>query len=145
MYIGKWKITTKDLKWFIVCLILIICFLVGLSVYNQNIASAVLSGASTSISIVLSIVAILYTMIEGANSSKVNQESINKLANIDNQLNNLVNKTLEWRELDKKLKVIVDTAIETVDNSSSNGIVIDKDIKDQIEALRKYINEDIDE
>ena len=92
MHIGKWQITKKDLIWFIICLFLAICVFVGLLIYNDDNAQAVLSSASTAISIVLSIVAILYTMIEGANSSRINQEAISKLNQLDLQLEQISKK-----------------------------------------------------
>ena len=56
MHIGKWDISIKDLIWFIVCLVLVLCFFTGIFLYDKACASAVLSGASTAISIVLSII-----------------------------------------------------------------------------------------
>ena len=150
MHIGKWKITIKDLVWAIVCLICILCFLIGLIIYNKASASAVLSGASTAVSIVLSIVAILYTMIEGANSSKINQDSKNKLESIDTKLIDVTDKLSELKELDKKIKYIVpklDTAVQTIEQSSTGNsqTFIDDEVKKNIDYLLSYINEDIDE
>ena len=84
MKIGKWEITGKDAAWFIICLILVIVGVSGLLLSGHTGAMDVISGASTLVSIVLSVVAILYTMIEGANSSKVNAETIEKLSDIFN-------------------------------------------------------------
>ena len=145
MHIGKWKLTIKDLIWFILCLGLTLCFFIGLFVYNKSCASDVLSGASTAVSIVLSIVAIIYTMIEGANSSRVNQDTINRLSDIDTKLQNISEKTMVLKELDKTLKLAANKTIKIIEESSVNGIVIDDDIKDEIEKLKKYITEDIDE
>lgn len=150
MHIGKWKITVKDLIWFIVCLILVLCFFVGMFLYNKVCASAILSGASTAISIVLSIVAILYTMIEGAHSSQVNQDSKNKLESIDIHLKDVTDKLTELRELDRRIKYVgpkLDTIVQKIDQSSqqSTNALIDNDIRKNIEYLMSYINEDIDD
>lgn len=147
MHIGKWKIETKDLIWFIVCLILGICFLIGLCIYDRSQASAVLSGASTAISIVLSIVAILYTMIEGANSSKVNQDSINKMNNIDTRLEDMTEKLIELKNLDRKLRNTIPKVESTVQKigQQCEGNEIDSEVKDNLQALLAYINEDIDD
>ena len=142
MHIGKWKLTIKD---FISCLVLTLCFFIGLFVYNKSCAFAVLSGASTAVSIVLSVVAIIYTMIEGSNSSRLNQDTINRLSDINAKLQNISEKTMVLRELDKELKLVANKTIKIVEESSVNGIVIDDDIKDKIEKLKKYITEDIDE
>ncbi len=149
MHIGKWKITVKDFAWCIFCLILVLCFFVGLFLYNRNAATAVLSGASTAVSIVLSIVAILYTMIEGDHSSQVNKDSQNKLESIDMHLKEVTDKLTELKELDKRIKYVgpkLDTIVQRIEQSSQSGDVpIDDDIKRNIEYLLTYINEDIDE
>lgn len=150
MYIGKWKITTKDLVWFIICLSLALCVFVGLFVYADATATAVLSGASTAVSIVLSIVAILYTMIEGANSSKVNQEAISKLNQLDMQLEKISQKTTEMSELRAVLTDIIpaiDTVVKNISaQSGTNDLsMFDEKTKDSIKHLRQYIKEDIDD
>ncbi len=150
MYIGKWKITTKDLVWFIICLSLALCVFVGLLVYADATATAVLSGASTAVSIVLSIVAILYTMIEGANSSKVNQEAISKLNQLDMQLEKISQKTTEMSELRAVLTDIIpaiDTVVKNISaQSGTNDLsMFDEKTKDSIKHLRQYIKEDIDD
>lgn len=150
MHIGKWVITIKDLVWFIVCLILVLCFCVGLFIYDKAGASAVLSGASTAVSIVLSIVAILYTMIEGANSSKVNQDSQNKLDSIELKLKDVTDKLSELKELDRKIKCVVpklDTTFQKIEQSApeSSQSLVEDGVKKDIEYLMSYINEDIDD
>lgn len=150
MRIGKWEITIKDLVWFIVCLILVLCFCVGLFIYDKAGASSVLSGASTAVSIVLSIVAILYTMIEGANSSRVNQDSQNKLDNIELKLKDVTDKLSELKELDRKIKYVVpklDTTFQKIEQSTPEGSksLVEDGIKKDIEYLMSYINEDIDD
>jgi len=150
MHIRKWEITTKDLVWFIVCLIMVLCFCVGLFIYNKSGASAVLSGASTAVSIVLSIVAILYTMIEGANSSKVNQDSQNKLNSIELKLKDVTDKLSELKELDRKIKYVVpklDTTLQKIEQSAPESCksLVEDGVKKDIEYLMNYINEDIDD
>lgn len=150
MHIGKWKITIKDLVWFITCLVILLCFFIGMFLNNKECASAILSGASTAISIVLSIVAILYTMIEGAHSSQVNQDSKNKLESIDMHLKDTIEKLTELRELDKRIKYVgpkLDKIVHKIDESqqqSANSLIND-DIRKNIEYLMSYINEDIDD
>lgn len=150
MHIGKWKITNKDLVWFIACLLLTLCIFIGLFVYKNDGAAAVLSGASTAISIVLSIVAILYTMIEGANSSKINQEAISKLNQLDHQLEQISKKTIEMSELKGVLNDVipkVDTVVKNIGATvgSDDLSMFDDKTKKDIEHLRHYIREDIDD
>lgn len=150
MHIGKWQITKKDLVWFIVCLFLTLCAFIGLFIYNNDIATAVLSGASTAISIVLSIVAIIYTMIEGANSSKINQEAISKLNQLDFQLEQISKKTIEMSGLKAILNDVipkVNTVVKNIETSSGTDdlSMFDDKTKENIEHLRRYIGEDIDD
>lgn len=150
MHIGKWQITKKDLVWFIICLVIVVCGLIGLLHEDDTCASTVLSGASTAISIVLSIVAILYTMIEGANTSQLNQETITKLNQIDIQLREVSQKTIEMKELKVTLDKVVpqiDAVIKNIEETSDEGTtgMFDEETKKSIERLRRYIREDIDE
>lgn len=150
MQIGKWKITIKDFVWCIICLIIMLSFLVGILLVNDSSAAAVVSGASTAISIVLSVVAILYTMIEGANSSRLNEGSINKLNSIDARLEEVTQKVAELKSLDSKIKYVVpklDVAVQKIEESSKENteIVFDDDVKKAIQDLQIYLKEDIDE
>ena len=125
-------------------------FLVGILLVNDSGAAAVVSGASTAISIVLSVVAILYTMIEGANSSRLNEGSINKLNSIDARLEEVTQKVAELKSLDSKIKYVVpklDVAVQKIEESSKENteIVFDDDVKKAIQDLQIYLKEDIDE
>lgn len=118
-------------------------------VYKQDCAMDILSGASTAISIVLSIVAILYTMIEGANSSKVNQEAINKLDQLDTQLKKISEKTNKMNEIEKQLKQIIPSVVETIKvvetkSAENKQVAFDADTLKKIEQLKNYIDEDLD-
>lgn len=150
MHIGKWDISIKDLIWFIVCLVLVLCFFTGIFLYDKACASAVLSGASTAILIVLSIVAILYTMIEGAASSQINQDSKNKLESIDLQLHDVTERLVELKDIERRIKYVgpkLDAIVQEIERSSqqSTDIFIDDDVKKNISYLMHYINEDIDD
>ena len=150
MQIGKWKITIKDFVWCIICLIIMLSFLVGILLVDNSGAAAVVSGASTAISIVLSVVAILYTMIEGANSSRLNEGSINKLNSIDARLEEVTQKVAELKSLDSKIKYVVpklDVAVQKIEESSKENaeIVFDDDVKKALQDLQIYLKEDIDE
>ncbi len=147
MNIGRWKITVKDLIWFIVCLVLVICFLVGVLICDKNTASAILSGASTAVSIVLSLVAILYTMIEGAHSSTINQDSINKLNSIDAQIKDVTDKLSELKNLDRILRNTIpkiENTVQQIEKEYSEK-EIDSEVKKNLQLLLAYIDEDIDE
>lgn len=147
MKIGKWHITVKDFVWAIVLLSILFCLVIGILCYEKDGAAEILSGASTAVSIVLSIVAILYTMIEGANSTKLNQETIGKLDQLDKQIMEISDRTKEVQEKTRILKDIigrVDFVVEKIDKQSKTSI-IDEETRKEIENLKKYINEDIDD
>lgn len=150
MGIGKWKITIKDFVWLIICLGLIICFLVGM-IFQANVkALEIISGASTAVSIVLSIVAILYTLVEGGNSSRINQDSIARLSSIDYQLTQLTEKIKEQQALDQQLKKIIsklDTSLQQIEHSTkkSRNELLGESAAENVNSLLDYIREDIDE
>ena len=102
------------------------------------------------ISIVLSIVAILYTMIEGAASSQINQDSKNKLESIDLQLHDVTERLVELKDIERRIKYVgpkLDAIVQEIERSSqqSTDIFIDDDVKKNISYLMHYINEDIDD
>lgn len=142
------KISIKDLVWFCICIILILCFFIGLFVCNATNAFDILSGASTAVSIVLSLVAILYTMIDGANSSKIYQEAKNQLSNIDMQLQNVTDKLLKVQKLNKHILMTVpqlEMAVKEIEKSSNGDSKISDEVKHNLDKLKKYIDEDIDD
>lgn len=149
MYIGKWKITCKDFVWFIICLTIVLCFCVGIIINSNTCAAEVLSGSSTAVSTVLSIVAILYTMIEGANSAKINQDSENKLKSIDNKLEQVTHDLTELYRIERKVKKIIPKicstarSIEQISNDEDEPLI--EDVKDDLEFLLRYVKEDIDD
>ncbi len=149
MHIGKWKITIKDFVWFGICLVLVVCFLIGLILYNSTCAFDILSGASTAVSIVLSLVAILYSMIEGANSTQVNQETKSQLSNIDKKLETVTNKLADLKTKKQNIRdavPILYSALQEIEKTStSGGDAINKQIKQNLENLKNYIDEDIDD
>ena len=146
MQIGKWKLTVKDAVWFIVCLVIVLCFGIGLIISGNNNALSVLSGASTAISIVLSIVAILYTMIEGASSSRINQDSQNKLDHIESQLKEVNQKLFEVKKVDTRVRNLIPQLgavaekIKQVDEK-----ILDDEIKRELQYLENYLEEDPDD
>ncbi len=149
MHIGKWKITIKDFVWFCICLVLILCFFIGLFVYNSTNAFDILSGASTAVSIVLSLVAILYSMIEGSSSAQINQETKNQLSNIDKKLSDVTTKIVDLKEKKQDIRnavPILYTAIQEIEKSSStDSAKISEEVKQNLVKLKEYIDEDIDD
>ncbi len=150
MKIGKWEITGKDAAWFIICLILVIAGISGLLLSGHTGAMDVISGASTLVSIVLSVVAILYTMIEGANSSKVNAETIEKLSDIENKLSELNEKSIAQASARNEMKEILFDMMQQAklnkENSEYNGIAEkNPEVLDELQRLKKILDDDIEE
>ncbi len=146
MRIGKWKITARDLVWFIICLVLLNCFGIGMVVCNQADAFDVLSGTLMAVSIVLSLVAVFYTMIEGANNAQVSQDAINKLADIDARLEETAEKLAELKCLDRKLRGMapkVERVIRELESSKEgdNAMVNDK-LREDLQCLLMYVGQD---
>lgn len=150
MEIGKWKITSKDAVWFIACLILIISALGGLLLSPHKGAMNVISGASTLVSIVLSVVAILYTMIEGANSSKINEEAKNRLSGLEKTLLEIRNKSIMQESVRSEMKELLSDMMQQAkfnkENSEKSGIQ-EKNPKVlfELQRLKKILDEDIEE
>lgn len=146
MKIGKWKITPKDGVWFIICLLLIISFLSGKIIVCAPVAAEVVSGASTVVSIILSVIAILYTMIEGANSFSMNQITISKLAEIDTRVGNAIEQQKKIRELTNLVLEEVTSQTDKLESVTydKDPITISREAAQQLDNLRKYLADDIE-
>lgn len=129
----------KDLIYVLIIAAVVVCMLVGVFAYCREGAFDILSCAATIASIVLSVVAIIYTMLEGNNSAKINQDTTNQLQQIKNEIKDLSAKMIELNskksELNKVLEEAVDAKSETVDKKAWLAI----------ESLKSYLSEDLDE
>lgn len=150
MRIGKWRITGKDAVWFIICLILVIVALSGLLLSDHADAMNVISGASTLVSIVLSVVAILYTMIEGANSSKINSATIGKLSDVEKKLLELNEKSVAQANARNEMKDILSEMMQQAklnkENSEHSGTIEkNPEVLYELQRLKKVLDDDIEE
>lgn len=151
MKIGKWTITGKDAIWFIICLIIIISFISGLLCQQTEKAADVVSGASTVVSIVLSVVAILYTMIEGANSAAINQSTTSKLDEIDSRLKEAMDKIEQSKDIKAQIKLVLPdllkeaNAIQSVATNIGEVPSLDPRTIKKLESLQKFFEEDFEE
>lgn len=104
------KVTKRDLGWVIVILLLAIVLLCCLIVSGSSNAANILSVVSTGISIVLSIIAIVYTFISGIQSSDLNSETKTQIMLLQKEVENLKN------SIEKKIQIQnkVDSYIESV-------------------------------
>lgn len=151
MKIGKWTITGKDGIWFTICLLIIISSLSGLLIQQAEGAADVVSGASTVVSIVLSVVAILYTMIEGANSAAINQSTTSKLDEIDIHLKEAMDKIELSKNIEAQIKLVLPdllkqaNAIQSVATNSKEVPSLDPETIKNLEALQKFFEDDFAE
>lgn len=151
MKIGRWTITCKDGIWFIICLLIIISFFSGLLCQQAEGAADVVSGASTVVSIVLSAVAILYTMIEGANSAAINQSTISKLDEIDIHLKEAMDKIEQSKDIGAQIKLVLPDLLKeanVIQNAATNSEEVpslNPETIKKLESLQKFFEEDFAE
>lgn len=103
-------LTKRDLFWIIVILLLVIVLLCCLVVSGSANATNILSVVSTGISIVLSIIAIVYTFISGIQSSDINSETKTQIMLLQKEVGNLKD------SIERKIQIQneVDNYIESV-------------------------------
>lgn len=133
---GNYK---KDLIYILIIATLIICGLIGVFAYFREGAFDIISCVATVVSIVLSVVAIIYTMFEGNNSAKVNQETMNQLQQIKNEIKDLSLKMVELNTKKSELSHVLEQAVDTKSDTDRDKAWL------AIENLKSYLNEDLDE
>ena len=114
----------------------ILCFLIAGYFCGRSLATEILSIVSTAISIVLSIVAILYTLISGSNSSSVNAKSEMLLSNIEKKLAEPEEEIKEQQQL----KVKLDECIETLKSINFQGDEEKNTLQNMVHGLSKWID-----
>ena len=137
MKIGNYNFEKKDFGWLVFILILALCFSIAGYFVGREYATEVLSIVSTAISIVLSIVAILYTLISGSNSSSVNAETKAVLENIDTKLLNLEHKINQKQQVNIELE----KRVAMLENLKLSGKDEKKAVSDMIDSLSKWIDD----
>lgn len=146
-YKEKFAMTCRDLIWIIIILFLIIIALCALLIVDKHNAANILSVVSTGISIVLSVVAIIYTFIAGAQSSNLNTETQMQILKLENQIK-LLNEGIKRKEALQeeiaKYTKEVQPFVEEVAQSKGESIKIDPDMRERASRLREIIKEDIE-
>ena len=131
----------------IIILFLIIIALCALLIVDKRNAANILSVVSTGISSVLSVVAIIYTFIAGAQSSNLNTETQMQILKLENQLK-LLNESIKRKEALQeeivKYTKEVQPFVEEVAQSNGGSIKIDSDMRERASRLREIIKEDIE-
>lgn len=143
----KEKVTKRDFGWIIVILLLAIVLLCCLIVSGNPNASNILSVVSTGISIVLSIIAIVYTFISGIQSSDLNSETKTQIMLLQKEVENLKN------SIEKKIQIQneVDSYIESVSpliskiaQNTDGTLEIDEVTQRQAQEISEQIRRDFE-
>lgn len=143
----KEKVTKRDFGWIIVILLLAIVLLCCLIVSGNPNTSNILSVVSTGISIVLSIIAIVYTFISGIQSSDLNNETKTQIMLLQKEVENLKN------SIEKKIQIQneIDNYIESVSpliskiaQSTDGALEIDEITQRQAQEISEQIRRDFE-
>lgn len=129
----------RDIAWICILFAVIICALLGVIIYNKQGAFDIVSSSATVASIVLSIVAVVYSMVESASSNRVKDETILKLNDLQNETRKLSQRLNELKGFESKLNVAINKASISDD---------EQDTQEALESLKKlqhYLNEDFEE
>lgn len=117
----------------IVIALILICTLIGIIVYNCEGAFEILSNAATVASIVLSVIAMVLTIVSTISASNVNKETIQMLSEIKNGIDELTEKRRDLHEKEQSLKSAIEqSGIQKVQN---NGVSMSQELKDALEDL----------
>lgn len=142
----SFAILFRDLIWVIIILFLVIVALCALLIVDKPNAANILSIVSTGISIVLSIIAIIYTFIAGAQSSNLNTETRMQIVQLENQVK-LLNDAIKRKEALQgelvKYTKEVKPFVEEVAQSKGGSIKVDSNMRERASRLSEIIKEDI--
>lgn len=140
-------IAKRDLFWIIVILLLVIVALCCLIVSGSTNAANILSVVSTGISIVLSIIAIVYTFISGIQSSDINSETKTQIMLLQKEVENLKD------SIEKKIKIqnevvnyikSVSPLINTIAQNTDGSVTIDETIQKRAQEISEQIRRDFE-
>lgn len=129
----------RDIVWICILFVVVICALLGVIIYDKQGAFDIVSCSATVASIVLSIVAVVYSIVEGASSNRVKEETILKLNDLQNEAKKLSERLNELKDFESKLNAAIDKASVSDD---------EQDAQEALESLKKlqhYLHEDFEE
>lgn len=140
------RVMPRDLIWIIIILLITIIELCALLIVDCANAANILSVVSTGISIVLSVVAIIYTFIAGAESSNLNVETRTQIMQLETQiklLNDGIKRKKELQEEITKYTSEVKPLVEEMAQSNNGTIKIDSSTRARALRLKEIIEQDI--
>mgnify|MGYP003419600431 CR=1 FL=1 len=143
---------SNNKNWIIAILIVICCLLV--SVIFVKIEDAVLlnflSGFSTLLSIVLSVLAIFYTFITGMESQRVNSNIDKEISNIKGLIDRLDSDIKHNKEIQNQTLALseqVEKTIDTIKVSDENKSMVNEleGLKIQIKAINQNFHKNLED
>jgi len=141
------KVTKHDLGWIIVILFLTIVLLCCLIVSGSSNASNILSVVSTGISIVLSIIAIVYTFISGVQSSDLNSETKTQIMLLQKKVEELKNSIEKKIQIQNKVDNYIQSIsplISKIAQNTGEALEIDEITQRQAQEISEQIRRDFE-
>lgn len=145
--VKKEWLTKRDLFWIMVILLLAIILLCCLLVSESANAANILSVVSTGISIVLSIIAIVYTFISGIQSSDINSETKTQIMLLQKEVENLkgsIEKKIQIQnEVDNYIEK-VSPLISKIAQNTGGALEIDEITQRRAQEISEQIRRDFE-
>ena len=141
-------VTKRDLGWVIAILLLIIVLLCCLIISRSDNASNILSVVSTGISIVLSIIAIVYTFISGIQSSDLNSETKTQIMLLQKEVVNFKDSIEKKVQIKNEVNEYIESIsplINVIAQNTCGTVTIDETIQKQAQAISKQIKRDFED
>lgn len=140
-------LTKRDLFWIILILFLVIVVLCCLVISGSANATNILSVVSTGISIVLSIIAIVYTFISGIQSSDINSETKTQIMLLQKEVEDLkysIEKKIQVQnEVGNYIKS-VSPLINTIAQNTNGSVIIDETLQKRAQEISEQIRRDFE-
>lgn len=140
-------LTNRDLFWIIVILFLVIVLLLCLVISGNANATNILSVVSTGISIVLSIIAIVYTFISGIQSSDINSETKTQIMLLQKEIENLKDSIEKKIQLQNEVGNYIESVsplINRIAQNTNGSVVIDETIQKRAQEISEQIRRDFE-
>ena len=131
----------------IVILFLVIVLLLCLVISGNANATNILSVVSTGISIVLSIIAIVYTFISGIQSSDINSETKTQIMLLQKEIENLKDSIEKKIQLQNEVGNYIESVsplINRIAQNTNGSVVIDETIQKRAQEISEQIRRDFE-
>lgn len=140
-------LTKRDLFWIILILFLVIVVLCCLLISGSANATNILSVVSTGISIVLSIIAIVYTFISGIQSSDINSETKTQIMLLQKEVEDLKYSIEKKIQVQKEVGNYIESVsplINTIAQNTNGSVIIDETLQKRAQEISEQIRRDFE-